>query len=97
MFFFVAQPGAVGDFDGGALAVPASTSGGGAVAGPGATQTGAHAIHAVVVVARLPGRPGPEAAIGGLVPQLENRRGNTSRGHFNQFPGLYGSRGYKKK
>lgn len=64
-------PGAVGHFDGWTLTVFASTSRGGAVARPGAAQTGAHAVHAVVIVAGLPRCPGPETPIGGLVPQLE--------------------------
>lgn len=66
-------PGAVGDFDGGALAVLASAPRGGAVTRPGAAQTGAHAIHTIIVVAGLPWRPGSEDPIGRLVPQLENK------------------------
>lgn len=67
-------PGAVGDFDGGALAAPAATPRRRAVAGPGAARAGAHAVRALVVVAGLPRRPGAEASVGGLVPELGTRR-----------------------
>lgn len=67
-------PGAVGHFDGGAFAAAATAARGGAVAGPGATQAGAHAVHAVVVTARLPRGPGSEPAVDGLVPQLAKSR-----------------------
>lgn len=66
-------PRAVGDFDGGAIAVLASTSRGRAVTRPGATQAGADTIHTIIIVAGLPWRPGSEATVGGLVPQLENK------------------------
>lgn len=66
----LSSPGAVGDFDGGALAGPAAASWRRAVTRPGAAQAGAHAVGAVVVVAGLPGRPGAEASVGGLVAEL---------------------------
>lgn len=67
-------PGAVGDFDGGALAVPASTPRRRAVARPGAARAGAHAVRTLVVVAGLPRQPRAEASVGGLVPKLGTRR-----------------------
>lgn len=70
----VSPPGAVGDFDGGALAVPASTPRRRAVTRPGAAQAGAHAVRALVIVAGLPRRPWAEASVGGLVPKLGTRR-----------------------
>lgn len=76
---FLSLPRAVGDFYGGALTVSASTSRGRAVTRPGATQTGAHTIHTIIIVAGLPWRPGSEATIGGLVPQLEKNISRDSR------------------
>lgn len=64
-------PGTVGDFNGGSYTVFASTSRKGAVTRPGATQTGAHAVHRIIIVAGLPLCPRSKPAIGGLVSQLE--------------------------
>lgn len=75
----VSSPGAVGDFDSGALAAPASATRRGAVARPGAAPAGAHAVRAVVVVAGLPRRPGAEAPVGGLVAKLGERERKADR------------------
>lgn len=72
--YFFSPPWAVGDFNCGTFTVLSSATRSRAVTWPGATQTGAHPIHTVVIVAGLPWRPGAEVTIGSLVPQLENNR-----------------------
>lgn len=66
-------PGAVGDLHAGALALPAATPGGRAVAGAGATEAGSHGA-TVRVRAGRPRGPGAEVAVHGEIPRLGRRR-----------------------
>lgn len=66
------SPGAVGDLHAGTLALPASTLGGWAVAGAGATQAGSHGA-AIGVRAGRPRRPRAKVPVHGEIPRLGSR------------------------
>ena len=65
-------PGAVRDLHTGALALPAATLGGRAVAGAGATEAGSHGA-AVRVRAGCPRRPRAKVPIHSEIPHLGSR------------------------